>query len=151
MILAIDPGTERSAVLAFDEGRRSVDSFALMPNAEVVSFLASVEVDVLAYEMFASYGMPVGAEVFETCVWIGRFLQAWGKPARRLYRSQVKMHLCGNCRAKDSNVRQALIDKFGPGHERAIGTKAAPGPLYGMTGDEWSALAIAVTAAEKPE
>jgi hypothetical protein len=29
-----------------------------------------------------------------------------------------------------------------------MGRKAAPGPLYGITGDAWSALAVAVTWAE---
>lgn len=46
--------------------------------------------------------------------------------------------------AKDANVRQALINRFG-GKDAAIGRKAAPGPLYGISRDMRSALAIAVT------
>jgi hypothetical protein len=38
-----------------------------------------------------------------------------------------------------------LLDRFGPGREVAVGTKRAPGPLYGIKGDEWSALAVALT------
>jgi hypothetical protein len=103
--------------------------------------------------MVASYGMAVGATVFETCVWSGRFIERWlsGRAYRpqpdRIYRKEVKMHLCGSMRAKDANVRQALIDRYG-GKEAAIGKKANPGPLYGMSGDCWSALAVAITAAE---
>ena len=41
----------------------------------------------------------------------------------RVKRSAVKLHQCGSNRAKDANVRQALIDKMGP-----PGTKKAPGP-----------------------
>jgi len=95
--------------------------------------------------MVASYGMPVGREVFETVRWIGRFQQAWHKPeeVRLIYRRDVKLHLCGSMRAKDPHVWQALIDKLGP-----VGTKASPGPLYGVKSHARSALAVAVTAAE---
>ncbi len=60
-----------------------------------------------------------------------------------LPRRAVKLALCGDSRAKDANIRQALIDRFGG--SAAVGRKAAPGPLYGISRDVWSALAIAVT------
>jgi len=60
----------------------------------------------------------------------------------------VKLHLTQTRRAKDANIRQALIDRYGPGKALAVGLKATPGPLYGLTGDCWSALAVAVTAAD---
>ena len=65
-----------------------------------------------------------------------------------LPRRAVKLALCGDSRAKDANIRQALIDRFGG--SAAVGRKAAPGPLYGITRDVWSALAIAVTYAIAP-
>ena len=61
------------------------------------------------------------------------------------------MHLCGNNSAKDSNVRQALIDRFprsGGGKTPQIGTKGDPGPLYGIKKDEWAALGVAITTLE---
>jgi hypothetical protein len=99
----------------------------------------------LAIEMFASQGMPVGQTTFDTVRWIGRFQQAWRYPdaVRLIYRHQVKMHICGHPRAKDANIRQALIDKLGP-----VGTKLAKGPLYGVKSHAWAALAVAVTALE---
>jgi len=48
-------------------------------------------------------------------------------------------------RAKDANIRQALIDRYGPGKDKAIGQKKTPGPLYGFKSHEWAALAVAVT------
>jgi hypothetical protein len=57
----------------------------------------------------------------------------------------VKLHLCKSTKANDASIRQALIDRYGPGKERAIGTKKAPGPLYGVKADVWAALALAVT------
>jgi hypothetical protein len=62
-----------------------------------------------------------------------------------VYRKDVKLYLCGSLRATDANIRAALLDRFGPGREIAVGTKRAPGPLYGIKGDEWSALAVALT------
>jgi len=87
--------------------------------------------------------MPVGIETFETCYWIGAMCHEYN--GKRIYRSTVKHHLCGSSKAKDANVRQALIDRFGPGRELAIGTKKNPGPLYGISSHCWAALALAVT------
>ena len=74
--------------------------------------------------MVASYGMPVGKEVFETCVAIGQFKQKAMEndiPVEFIYRKDEKMNLCHSMKAKDSNIRQALIDRFGP-----VGTKKNP-------------------------
>ena len=76
------------------------------------------EFDEIVIEMIASYGMPVGESVFQTCVWIGKFAQAYEK---YIYRKEEKMNICHSMRAKDSNIRQALIDRFGP-----VGTKKNP-------------------------
>ena len=145
MILAIDPGTEQSGYCVFDGTRPRQSGVA--SNQQMLADLRQwPDVgDVLAIEMVASYGMPVGREVFETVRWIGRFQQAWRDPeaVRLIYRRDVKLHLCGSMRAKDPHVWQALIDKLGP-----IGTKACPGPLYGVKSHARSALAVAVTAAE---
>jgi hypothetical protein len=94
--------------------------------------------DFAAIEMIASYGLPVGREVFETCLWIGRFMERLDKPTRLIYRKDVKLHLCNSPRAKDGNVRQALVDKYGK-----PGTKKNPGKLYGISGHLWAALAVA--------
>lgn len=139
-ILAIDPGTLESgwAILV---GRR-VDSSGIVRNEDMLR--AVIEWDgPLAIEMIASYGMPVGAEVFETCVWIGRFVQAYrySALARLIYRKDVKLYLCGTTHAKDPHIRQALIDLIGP-----QGTKKAPGPTYGVRSHAWAALGVAVTA-----
>jgi hypothetical protein len=78
-------------------------------------------------------------------------MQAWRNPkaVRLIYRRDVKLRLCGTVKAKDANVRQALIDMFpktGGGKIPQIGTKAQPGPLYGVASHAWAAVAVAVTA-----
>lgn len=144
LTLAIDPGTTESGWCVFGSGK--VTSSGVMQNAELLDWIGGdpdLHDVALAIEMIASYGMAVGREVFETCVWIGRFQQAWHTPeaVRMVYRRDVKLHLCGSPRAKDPNIRQALLDLIGP-----QGTKKSPGPLYGIKSHAWAALAVAVTA-----
>jgi hypothetical protein len=151
-LLAIDPGNTQSAYVLYDVEQARPLKWAKMPNAELLDALDfALPADSLAVEMVASYGMPVGREVFETCVWIGRFIERWTGNFRLVYRADVKLHLTHSRRSKDPHVRQALLDKFGPGKELAVGLKKSPGPLYGLTGDCWSALGVAVTAAETKE
>lgn len=136
--LAIDPGPDKSAYLLW--GAPVMES-GHIDNEELMVELEHNErfhADIIACEMIACYGMPVGKETFETCVWIGRFMERAPRPIRRVYRKDVKMHLCGSMKAKDGNIRQALIDKYGK-----PGTKKQPGPTYGITSHLWSCLAIA--------
>lgn len=144
-ILAIDPGYEKSACLIYSPGRILGDP-VIEPNERVMQHILCWRhaCSHLAIEMVASYGMPVGREVFETCVWIGQFIERWKGPYTKVYRKDVKMHLCHSMKAKDSNIHAALLDRFGPGKENAVGTKKAPGPLYGIKKDLWAALAVAV-------
>ena len=149
VILALDPGTTETG-FALCMGGEVLRS-GVLPNAQMLLQVQQAPaIDALAIEMIASYGMPVGREVFETCVWIGRFKQAWHTPdaVELVYRKDVKLYLCGTPRAKDGNVRQALIDLYpatGGGATPQIGTKAKPGPLYGISTHAWPALGVAVT------
>ena len=142
-ILAIDPGSSQSAWLQFDGTRPG--GFGITANDVLVRALRTGGLpDVVVIEKVESYGMAVGAEVFDTVLWAGRFAEAAHRvPVVLLPRRAVKLALCGDSRAKDANIRQALIDRFGG--SAAVGRKAAPGPLYGISRDVWSALAIAVT------
>lgn len=147
MILAIDPGTTESGFVVFD-GHRVIRS-GVADNRQILGTVIATAArssafETLAIEMIASYGMAVGKDVFETCVWVGRFQQTWRDPAavQLVYRRDVKLHLCGNARAKDPNIRQVLLDTLGP-----VGTKGNPGPCYGVKSHAWAALAVAVTVA----
>lgn len=145
LILAIDPGPKQSAYVVCEDKRFKAGAF--IPNDDINVALNICRGGILAIEMIACYGMPVGAETFDTCRWIGKFEERWqGEGQVQLvYRKDVKMHLCHSMRAKDANIRQALIDKLGP-----VGTKKNPGPLYGVSGHLWAALAVAIYAAENP-
>lgn len=150
--LAIDPGPEESGWCLMLED--TVVHSGVMPNSELLEYVQRNHFRInptrLAIEMIASYGMAVGREVFETCVWIGRFMQAWHDPeaVHLVYRKQVTMHLCGTTKANDSNVRRAILDLFprnGGGSTPQIGTKKKPGPLYGVATHAWPAIGVALT------
>ena len=135
MIFAVDPGNMKGAWVMLDK-QLHPEEFSISPNDDLLAVLShTVDGMDFVIEMVASYGMPVGAEVFDTCVWIGRFWEAAGnaKSRSRIYRMEEKMNLCYDSRAKDGNIRQALIDRFGP-----VGTKKAPGWFYGVSKDAWA-------------
>lgn len=146
MILAIDPGNTESAYCIIDKGTYKPIEFAKIDNNQLLDLINEkfCDTESLAIEMVASYGMPVGKEVFETCVWIGRFIQEYKNYANQnivyIYRKDEKINLCNSMKAKDSNIRQALIDRFGE-----VGTKKSPGWFYGFKADIWSAYAVGIT------
>lgn len=148
-LIALDPGPTETGFVLYDGAK--VRDAGVLRNEQVLLMLRQdwrQRADELVMEMIASYGMPVGREVFDTCVWIGRFTEAWRSPdaVRLVFRKDVKLHLCGTTKAKDPNVWHALLDRFGG--EAAVGRKASPGPLYGVKSHARAALAVAVTAWE---
>jgi len=153
-LLAIDPGNTDSGYVILD-GHRQPVHFGKVGNHDLLTLIGDppVPVDDAAVEMIASYGMAVGAEVFETCVWIGRYVEAIRRdlhvaPAL-VKRLSVKMHHCHTAQAKDSNIRQALVDRFAPGaSNHGKGTKDAPSWFYGFKADIWQAYALGVYAVD---
>lgn len=152
VLMGIDPGPQQSAFVIFDIEKNNIIDKGKIPNDELLNRIGNdvperPTIDVVAIEMIQSFGMPVGMETFETVFWIGRFYQVASQclsiKVDRVLRKDIKMHLCGTTRAKDSNIRQALIDRFG-----APGTKKAPGLMYGLHKDMIQAFAVAVTYIE---
>jgi len=158
-ILAIDPGNTESGWVVIDTDSREPEHFGKTPNSELRKLILTghddVEADHVVIEMIKSYGMPVGADVFETCVWIGRFCEAvrgnwypFSEPDL-VYRADVKLHHCHSAKAKDSNITQALVDRFASGvPNHGKGSKANPGWFYGFKADIWQAYALAVYTAD---
>lgn len=145
MILAIDPGPFKSGYVRC-EYTGVVVIGGTVENERILDLIGGSHV---ACEWIEHYGANItaGADVFHTCRWIGRFEQkavSVGIPFHLVTRREAKLHLCGNMRAKDPHVRQALLDRYG-GKAVAVGKKKEPGPLYGVSGHAWSALAVAVT------
>jgi hypothetical protein len=148
-LLAIDPGNEKSAYCFINKETYQPIEFGILPNKELRELILDYPTEIdMAIEMVASYGMAVGSTIFETCLWIGRFIECYKrnnvKEPKKVYRKDVKLHICNSPRAKDSNIRQALIDRFGE-----VGTKAEKGFFYGFKSDIWSAYAVGVFYLDK--
>ena len=159
-VLAADPGNIKSGyvIAEYDENDITrVLRVGKVENAEMMQIISetaeSAETD-FVIEMIAGMGMAVGAEVFDTCVWIGRF---WERALTRdfremqyIYRREEKLCLCASPRAKDANIRQALADRYAPGQPNfGKGTKRQPGFFFGFSADMWAAMAVATTYYDK--
>ena len=151
IILAIDPGSTESAYCLIEEETYKPIEFGKIDNTLLLIKLGELKYDKLIIEMIASYGMAVGQTVFETCVWIGRFLQRRTcSDYEYIYRKDEKMNLCGSMKAKDSNIRQALIDRFAEhDFKNGKGTKNKQDWFYGFKADIWAAYAVGVTYLDK--
>lgn len=167
-ILAIDPGTEKSGYVIVEHNEEEilkVIECGKIDNHELLSKIYGLRYGMsctcrntnyrLVIEKMTSYGARVGREVFDTCVWMGRFEEAASNPHLGRYgfsdiqyvdRREEKKTICGTIKANDSTVAQALISKYAPDtSNRGKGTKKSPGFFYGFAGDMWQAFAVAVT------
>jgi hypothetical protein len=158
-IIGIDPGNKESAFCLVSALNLQPIFFQKEANAEmwrdVFDAAQTVGWDKVdfAVEMIASYGMPVGREVFDTVLWIGQMkdrIEGAGKICNFIYRKDEKMAICHSMKANDASIRQALVDRFAYGVPNfGKGTKKAPGWFYGFRADIWQSYAIAVTYYEK--
>ncbi|MGI6069086.1 MAG: hypothetical protein ACOYBE_01530 [Blautia sp.] len=150
ILIAIDPGTAETAYVVLDWNYK-IYEFAKVKNEELLQKLKKETYDAFVAEMISSYGMAVGREVFDTCVWIGRFWEtARAKTKAYIYRREEKMNLCGSMRAKDANIRMALIDRFAKfDFKNGKGTKKEPDIFYDFRADIWAAMAVGVTYLDK--
>lgn len=159
IVVGIDPGTDFCGVAKYSSVRREV----LLAESRwpVATLIDQVEewadshlVTYLAIERVQSYGIA-GGTLLRTSEVVGRLWQAWatsngGADPELLYRREVLKALDvtgkGN---RDSLVRQRMIEMHGGTRAAACGKKAAPGPLYGVAGHAWQALAVAVVVADR--
>lgn len=150
MIFAIDPGNEQSAYVCLNDDF-SIKEGDKLENEDIIcgleNFLDYGNNKHVAIEMVACYGMAVGKTVFDTCVFIGRLVQVCIEhdiEPTFIYRKDEKMTLCHSMKAKDANIRQALIDKYAKfDFKNGKGTKANPDTFYGFKADMWAAMAVA--------
>ena len=154
VLLSIDPGNVYSGWVTIDTDTYKPLMFGKDTNDDLLDMIygstdESFIPESTSIEMIASYGMPVGSEVFDTCVWIGRFWEAiryrFQFEPDLIYRKPVAMYHCQSVKGNDASIKQALVDRFAKGvGNYGKGTKNEPGFFYGFRQDVWSAYAIAV-------
>jgi hypothetical protein len=149
-IFGIDPGTTHGAFVEWETKTELIIDKGDLNNDDLMHRTLEFcgqhpdgdPEGVVACEFLQCQGMPVGKETFETAYWIGAVSHACIASRRnvfRVYRKDVKLHFCGTCKAKEPNIKQALIDRFG-----SKGTKSQPGKLFGVKDHIWSALCVAI-------
>lgn len=154
-IFAIDPGNTESGYAVIEMPNFRLVNFGKVENGELLRLLENYnskipcfgDPDVFVIEKIASYGMAVGKDVFETCYWIGQFIHALkNKNTAFVYRKDEKITICGSMKAKDTNIRQELINRYAKhDFKNGKGTKKKPDTFYGVSKDVWAAIAVGVT------
>jgi len=140
-ILAIDPGPHISGYVEYDCVSQKPTTSGLMPNPKLRKLLKKSKLPAMVYEKLQGMGMMPSKETFTTCEEVGRMMECFQGEIIPVTRHEVKLLICGTMRAKDANIRAAIIDMYG-GKEDGIGNKKSQGPLYGVKSHAWQALAL---------
>ena len=156
MILSIDPGTTQTAYCFCNYDTLKPVSFGKVDNdvimSDVLPQINDYAIECVAIEHIQGYGMAVGKEVFETCIFIGRMLERIAHIQRSvkilpIYRKDEKIAICGNLKANDTIIRHTLIDMFAKhDFKSGKGVKDNKDWFWDFKADVWSAYAIAYTA-----
>lgn len=150
LILAIDPGPEKSSWVLWGTESEAVAVGADQVENQALRAMLGGNIHENASQLVIERPVLMGknatAALLETSRWAGVFEGAWPGEVDRLTYHKVRCQLASSGNAKESEVKQALISRFAPGGfgKEGKGTKANPGPFYGVTGHMWSAVAVAV-------
>ncbi len=127
-ILAIDPGSVKTAYILLDRETKAPLEFGKILNTEMREELIAMNFDdiqSIQCEFPKPRGQLASTHLFETVMWIGRYTELlfdMGYDIEYFDRKDVKMTICGTTKANDSQIRSALIDIYG-GERIAIGGK----------------------------
>ena len=153
-ILAIDPGNLLSAYVVLDDNLKPVQFGKVENNylrEKLLDIVNEFRIKNVAIEYISCYGLAVGKEVFDTCIWIGRFTEKICShididEITPIYRKDEKINLCNSMKAKDANIRRALIDRFAQhDFKNGKGTKNNKDWFFGFKADVWASYAVGIT------
>jgi len=149
MLLAIDPGPATCGLVAYDtDAQRVTRAHAELTWPDVRHAMFGYLPSGARVVCERTQAGPPSGDVVRTTEVVGRVMEwcdSTRTPLELLYRREVLATLGISARgAKDALVRATLIDLHGTSKAGAVGTRRAPGPLYGVTSHAWAALALAV-------
>jgi len=153
IVLGIDPGPETHGAVVYDtEERCAVWAEGRITRAALRDVLAHDldKITAVVIERPAAMG-PMGAgkvgHMLDTA-WAAGELAAMcrglGFPVRTMTRREVLRGLgvLSGSGSSDARVRAACIADHGGSKAAAVGRKAKPGPLYGVSSHAWQALGL---------
>ncbi|MCE5247922.1 hypothetical protein LLG88_13495 [bacterium] len=156
VIVGVDPGPETSGYVVWDHAEPKVlESGTAIKNDVLLRAILprSLRLQqqhalvILAIERAQALGRPAGRALLDTVFFSGQVAEYWrlagGRDPFLVEFGDVSRYFCHSRHAKESYIRQTLLDRFG-----APGTKKKPGAFYGVHGHAWSALALAVAVAD---
>ena len=154
IVIGIDPGPLKCGFCVYDtDTKRVTESRKDASVDDVLDTLFQLRLPCyrVGIERVQSYGIA-GGDLLRTSEVVGRLWQqaiGSGYEVTLHYRRDVLRFLDVTGKgSRDALVRARLIEMHGGTREAAMGKKASPGPLYGVSSHAWSALAVALTAAD---
>lgn len=162
IVLGIDPGPETHGAVLYDsDQRRVLWSSKAITSFDLLDYLIRewAKPDAIVIERPAAMGaLGVGivGHMLDTAweagaLW-GQLWQIFKGDPQRMTRREVLRNLgvLSGTGSSDSRVRAACIaDHETPGGPPAVGRKATPGPLYGVSSHAWQALGLVLAWLER--
>jgi len=159
IVLGIDPGPETHGAVLYDSDARRVlwSSKAAATEAISESLIDHAPDDVVIERPAAMGALGVGivGHMLDTAWSAGELAQMVRADAidvHTMTRREVLRNLgvLSGKGSSDSRVRAACIaDHETPGGPPAVGRKATPGPLYGVSSHAWQALGLVLAWLER--
>lgn len=151
-ILSIDPGNYKSGLVFYNIPNDKILKFCKTDNETILRIIDvnKNKISLVTIEMLSSYGMA-GASVFETAMWIGRFIEfIKGKlPFILIKRSTVRGYWTPKDDLLERLIRDGTVKKWPKTADNKI--KILVGLKYNLkmegtskeTNDCWQSLALA--------
>ena len=166
IVLGIDPGPETHGAVLYDsELRRVLWSAKAIESIDLEQKLSGHDPRLLADSFcivierpsaMGALGVGIVGHMLDTAWVAGRLAGVLGEvhalKIKTMTRREVLRHLgvLSGKGSSDSRVRAACIaDHETPGGPPAVGRKATPGPLYGVSSHGWQALGLVLAWLER--